>query len=184
MATTITRVKTTISQRPQTKQPATPHWKAPYWTRKSPLELCLKPATDMIALCSSGRVPHSIVILYPTILWSPVLTTCPLRATLVRSCGNPPPLPTWPPGYLEAGLCGTSRHASSTAADIGPPLEDPILGKQRICMIAATLFCNNSHKPLLKLQKSLPLHLVPVRLKVPPHLQTVLEAWQDHTIIK
>jgi hypothetical protein len=45
-------------------------------------------------------------------------------------------------------------------------------------MIAATLARNETNKPLLKLQKSLPLCLVPVRLKVPPHHQTVLEVWQ------
>jgi hypothetical protein len=54
------------SQHPHTQQPNIPHWKAPYWTKKSPFELCFKPATDAIALCSSVRVPHSVGILYPT----------------------------------------------------------------------------------------------------------------------
>jgi hypothetical protein len=49
-----------------TQQPTTPHWKAPYWTRKSPFELRLKPDTDATALCSSVRVPHSDGTLYPT----------------------------------------------------------------------------------------------------------------------
>jgi hypothetical protein len=74
---------TNNSQRPHTQQPTTPHWKAPYWTRKSPFELRLKPTTYMIALCFSVRVPHSVGIMYPIILWSPMLTTSPLRATLV-----------------------------------------------------------------------------------------------------
>jgi hypothetical protein len=65
-----------------------------------------------------------------------------------------------------------------------PHLEDPILGEQGICMIAGTAARYETNKPLLKLQKSLPLCLVPVRLKVPSHHQTVLEVWQDHTIIK
>jgi hypothetical protein len=51
-------------QRPHTQQPTTPHWKASYWTRKSPFELHLKPATDAIALCSSVRVPHPVGIVY------------------------------------------------------------------------------------------------------------------------
>jgi hypothetical protein len=83
MATTVAAAKPINSQPPHTQQPATPHWKTPYWTRKSPFELRLKPATDMIALCSSVKVPHSVGTLYPTILWSPVLTTSPLRAALV-----------------------------------------------------------------------------------------------------
>jgi hypothetical protein len=70
-------------QRPHTQQPTTPHWKASYWTKNSPLELRLKPATDMIALCSSVKVPHSVQILYPTSLRSPVLTTNPLCHALV-----------------------------------------------------------------------------------------------------
>ena len=92
MATTMTAAKTINSQRPHTQQPVTPHWKTPYWTRKSPFELCLKPATDAIALCSSVRVPHSVGILYPTSLRSPVLTTNPLRAALVPWLWDSPTL--------------------------------------------------------------------------------------------
>ena len=75
-----------------TPLPTTSHWKAPYWTKKSPFELRLKPATDTIALCSSVRVPHSVGILYPTSLRSPVLTTNPLRAALVPWLWDSPTL--------------------------------------------------------------------------------------------
>jgi hypothetical protein len=79
-----------------------------------------------------------------------------------------PSLPAWLPDCQEAYRCGTSRHASSAAAGIGPHLEDPILSKQGIFMVVANLSCNNAHERLLKLQKSPDLCLVPVCLKVPP----------------
>jgi hypothetical protein len=69
-------------------------------------------------------------------------------------------LSAWPPDCQEASRCGTST------------------------LVVATLFNNNGHEPLLELQKSLILCLVPVHLKFLPHDQTILEVWQNHTIIK
>jgi hypothetical protein len=41
-----------------------------------------------------------------------------------------------------------------------------------------------THEPLLKFQKGLPIGLIPSRLKVSPHHQIILKVWEEHVVIE
>jgi hypothetical protein len=51
-------------------------------------------------------------------------------------------------------------------------------------MIPALIPSYQPHKPLLKLQKGLPIGQTPARFEVPLHHQAILKVWEDHIIIE
>ena len=63
-------------------------------------------------------------------------------------------------------------------------LQHPMLSQEWIGMVAASPPSHQAGQPLLVAQKGPSCNHIPVSHKVPPHQQTVLQVWQNQTIIE
>ena len=63
-------------------------------------------------------------------------------------------------------------------------LQHPMLSQEWISMVAASPPSHQAGQPLLVTQEGPSCNHIPVSHKVPPHQQTILQVWQNQTIIE